>query len=165
MKKARMNISHSRFILFKLKIFGEIVTTIFKPKIWNSNPAPNPDLYKKLKSSSSSGGGKVKGSRTPTPLRIRGHLCYPVLLYRRDGVVHKQFLFANYTAPLNSICIPHSVLKLQNFAWGDAFAALTNFTKSLAEMKYFRRRNWMKTIKKVFAGNCSHFSSKSGGDQ
>ena len=28
MKKARMNISHSRFILFKLKIFGEIVTTI-----------------------------------------------------------------------------------------------------------------------------------------
>ena len=29
MKKARMNISHSRFILFKLKIFGEIVTTIY----------------------------------------------------------------------------------------------------------------------------------------
>ena len=29
MKKARMNISHSRFILFMLKIFGEIVTTIF----------------------------------------------------------------------------------------------------------------------------------------
>ena len=28
MKKARMNISHSRFTLFKLKIFGEIVTTI-----------------------------------------------------------------------------------------------------------------------------------------
>ena len=27
MKKARMNIFHSRFILFKLKIFGEIVTT------------------------------------------------------------------------------------------------------------------------------------------
>ena len=27
MKKARMNISHSRFILFKLKIFGEIVTS------------------------------------------------------------------------------------------------------------------------------------------
>ena len=27
MKKARMNISHSRFILYKLKIFGEIVTT------------------------------------------------------------------------------------------------------------------------------------------
>ena len=27
MKKARMNISHSRFTLFKLKIFGEIVTT------------------------------------------------------------------------------------------------------------------------------------------
>ena len=29
MKKARMNISHSRFILSKLKIFGEIVTTFF----------------------------------------------------------------------------------------------------------------------------------------
>ena len=29
MKKAGMNISHSRFILFKLKIFGEILTTIF----------------------------------------------------------------------------------------------------------------------------------------
>ena len=29
MKKARMNISHSRFILSKLKIFGEIVTTKF----------------------------------------------------------------------------------------------------------------------------------------
>ena len=28
MKKARTNISRSRFILFKLKIFGEIVTTI-----------------------------------------------------------------------------------------------------------------------------------------
>ena len=28
MKKARMIISHSRFILFKLKIFGEIVTTL-----------------------------------------------------------------------------------------------------------------------------------------
>ena len=27
MKKAQMNISHSRFILFKLKIFSEIVTT------------------------------------------------------------------------------------------------------------------------------------------
>ena len=27
MKKARMNISHFRFILFDLKIFGEIVTT------------------------------------------------------------------------------------------------------------------------------------------
>ena len=32
MKKARMNISHFRFILFILKIFGEIVTTfIFRP--------------------------------------------------------------------------------------------------------------------------------------
>ena len=30
MKKARMNISHSRFNLFKLKIFGEIVTTKLK---------------------------------------------------------------------------------------------------------------------------------------
>ena len=28
MKKARMNISHLCFILFNLKIFGEIVTTI-----------------------------------------------------------------------------------------------------------------------------------------
>ena len=28
MKKARMNISHFRFILFNLKNFGEIVTTI-----------------------------------------------------------------------------------------------------------------------------------------
>ena len=27
MKKARINISHFRFILLKLKIFGEIVTT------------------------------------------------------------------------------------------------------------------------------------------
>ena len=27
MQKARINISHFRFILFKLKIFGEIVTT------------------------------------------------------------------------------------------------------------------------------------------
>ena len=27
MKKARMNISHFRFILFNLKIFSEIVTT------------------------------------------------------------------------------------------------------------------------------------------
>ena len=27
MKKAQMNISHFRFILFNLKIFGEIVTT------------------------------------------------------------------------------------------------------------------------------------------
>ena len=27
MQKARMNISHFRFILFNLKIFGEIVTT------------------------------------------------------------------------------------------------------------------------------------------
>ena len=33
MKKVRMKISHSRFILFKLKIFGEIVTTYFFIKI------------------------------------------------------------------------------------------------------------------------------------
>ena len=50
---------------------------------------------------------------------------------------------------------------------GDAFAALTNFTKNLVEVMYFRRRNWMKTKnkKKVFAGNWSHFSPKSGEDQ
>ena len=30
MKKARMKISHFRFFLFNLKIFGEIVTTFFK---------------------------------------------------------------------------------------------------------------------------------------
>ena len=30
MKKERMNISYSRFIIFKLKIFGKIVTTNFK---------------------------------------------------------------------------------------------------------------------------------------
>ena len=30
MKKARMNISHFRFVLFNLKIFGEIVTTLKK---------------------------------------------------------------------------------------------------------------------------------------
>ena len=35
MKKAQMNISHFRFILFKLKIFGEIVTT------FNLIPAPS----------------------------------------------------------------------------------------------------------------------------
>ena len=44
MKNARMNISHSRFILFKLKIFGEIVTTysllasidlLSLKKLWN----------------------------------------------------------------------------------------------------------------------------------
>ena len=29
MKKPRMNISHFRFILFNLKIFGEIVTTFY----------------------------------------------------------------------------------------------------------------------------------------
>ena len=42
---------------------------------------------------------------------------------------------------------------------GDAFAALTNFTKGLEEMMYFRRRNRMKTKnkKKNFAGNCVIF--------
>ena len=34
MKKAWINISHSRFILFKLKIFGEIVTTLPFSYIW-----------------------------------------------------------------------------------------------------------------------------------
>ena len=37
MKKARMNISHSRFSLFKLKIFGEIVTTYRKSTINKTN--------------------------------------------------------------------------------------------------------------------------------
>ena len=41
MKKAWMNISHSRFILSKLKIFGEIVSTftnmVAKPNILNSS--------------------------------------------------------------------------------------------------------------------------------
>ena len=61
----------------------------------------------------------------------------------------------------------YSGLKLKNFAWGDAFAALTNFTKSLVEMMYFRRRNWKKTKnkKKVFAGSWTHFSPKSSEDQ
>ena len=58
MKKARMNISHSCFILSKLKIFGEIVTTLYscapktkstsqariKPEIFvNFRPEPEPD--------------------------------------------------------------------------------------------------------------------------
>ena len=30
---------------------------------------------------------------------------------------------------------------------------------------YFRSRNWMKTKEKVFAGNWSHFSPKSGENQ
>ena len=36
MKIAQMNISYSRFILFKLKIFGEIpvVTTIWLSHVW-----------------------------------------------------------------------------------------------------------------------------------
>ena len=45
MKKARMNNSHYRFILSKLKIFGEIVTTkkltlSLNPNL-NPNPSPN----------------------------------------------------------------------------------------------------------------------------
>ena len=49
----------------------------------------------------------------------------------------------------------------------DAFAGLTNFTKSFVEMMYFRRRNWIKTKnkKKFFAGNWSQFTPKSGEDQ
>ena len=47
---------------------------------------------------------------------------------------------------------------------GDAFAALTNFTKSSVEMMYFRRRNWWRIKKKVFVGNWSRFSPKSGED-
>ena len=37
MKKVRMNIFHSRFILSKLKIFGEIVTTFLKNTISLNN--------------------------------------------------------------------------------------------------------------------------------
>ena len=37
MKNARMNISHFRFILFNLKIFGEIVTTIKVTPNFNQN--------------------------------------------------------------------------------------------------------------------------------
>ena len=50
---------------------------------------------------------------------------------------------------------------------GDAFAALTNFRKSLEKMMYFRRWNWMKTKnkQKVFAGIWSQFSPKSGEDK
>ena len=44
MKKARMNISYSRFILFKLKILGEIVTTLtqtgMKPSMKPQRTAP-----------------------------------------------------------------------------------------------------------------------------
>ena len=40
MKKARMNISHSRFILSKLKIFGEIVTTVIL-----SGSMPKPKFF------------------------------------------------------------------------------------------------------------------------
>ena len=45
MKKARMNISHSRFILFNLKIFGEIVTTfILTSHSWLQNLIPSDAL-------------------------------------------------------------------------------------------------------------------------
>ena len=51
MKKARMNISHSRLILSKLKIFGEIGTTLqvsihtnYRYKIWhNQTTVPTKD--------------------------------------------------------------------------------------------------------------------------
>ena len=46
MKKARMNISHSRFILSKLKIFGEIVTT--KQKSSKANPRVHYFMLKRL---------------------------------------------------------------------------------------------------------------------
>ena len=36
MKKARMNISHFRFILFNLKIFGEIVTNFLNSTVWST---------------------------------------------------------------------------------------------------------------------------------
>ena len=45
MKKARMNISHSRFILSKLKIFGEIVTTFLILKTIYSRPS---DFFAKI---------------------------------------------------------------------------------------------------------------------
>ena len=41
MKNARMNISHFYFILFNLKIFGEIVTTGQNSPKPNPNPNPN----------------------------------------------------------------------------------------------------------------------------
>ena len=44
MKKAWMNISHSRFILFKLKIFGEIVTT-YKNLILNQTLPQGPCMF------------------------------------------------------------------------------------------------------------------------
>ena len=67
MKKARMNISHSRFILSKLKIFGEIVTTIFE---WGGGYFPfftenRPQKHKKhafLHTSQANG-----GARAPPP--------------------------------------------------------------------------------------------------
>ena len=49
---------------------------------------------------------------------------------------------------------------------GGRFCSLLQLYKSLVEMMYIRRRNWMKTKnkKKVFAGNWSHFSPKLGED-
>ena len=41
MKKVRMNISHFRFILFNLKIFGEIVTTFLFYGSWKSTDNTN----------------------------------------------------------------------------------------------------------------------------
>ena len=50
MKKARMNISHSRFILFKLKIFGEIVTTyLFCFYSYAANTKPETSAFFKYK--------------------------------------------------------------------------------------------------------------------
>ena len=65
----------------------------------------------------------------------------------------------------------HPVLKLYNFARGNPFAALTNFSSTLVEIMYFRRRNWMKIkqtnkqTKKVFGEIWSYFSEKSGENQ
>ena len=53
MKKTRMNISHSRFILFKLKIFGEIVTTkLISYSVYISNYSFQNILLKVCKASS-----------------------------------------------------------------------------------------------------------------
>ena len=46
MKKARMNISHFRFILFNLEIFGEIVTTFRNCKKYVSNKEQNDIAHK-----------------------------------------------------------------------------------------------------------------------
>ena len=74
----------------------------------------------------------------------------------RSGFVLISATLCCYTGEMvqstNNFCLqttPHrsilSVYRTQYLncknAWGDAFAALTNFTKSLVKMKYFRRRN------------------------